>query len=207
MLPVSESNYHKSANDDEHLIIKECLSKHHPDYYNYIRTLYHTGARPIEILSIQLNMVNLENREINLPPIVTKTGIKYRDIIINDYLMHIFMKMEILKYPDDFYLFGSYRQKGKGNIGKHLDFIPGPTPIRRDTATNRWKRIVKDGLGIDVTQYSYKHKGGDDKLIAGVNFDSIREQFGHTTKKMTKTYVKKIKGVYKKDIIDNSPDF
>ena len=52
-------------------------------------------------------------------------------------------------------MFGSYRDKGKGNVGKFLDFIPGPTKIKRDTATKRWKRIVKDGLKINVNLYVF----------------------------------------------------
>jgi hypothetical protein len=55
--------------------------------------------------------------------------------------------------------------------------------------------------------YSYKHKGGEDKLRAGVDLDSIRNQYGHTDKKMTKVYVKTITGVYKEDIIKNSTEF
>lgn len=120
-------------------------------------------------------------------------------------------KKGVKKRIDDkneaFYLFGSYREKGRGNVGKYIDFIPGPTPIKRDTATKRWQKIVKIKLGIDVNMYAYKHKGADDKLIAGINLDSIRNQLGHSTKKMTSTYAKGITGVYKKDIIDNSPEF
>lgn len=206
-LRETESIANKPANEAEHKKIKECLKSQHPDFYNFIKTIYYTGARPKEILLIQLSMIDLINREIKLPPKITKVGIKHRNIIIDNGLMEVLLSMEISKYPKDFYLFGSFRQRGKGNLGKHLDFIPGTTPIKRDTATKRWQRIVKEGLKIDINMYSYKHKGGNDKLKAGVDLDSIRNQYGHTDKKMTKVYVKEVTGFYKKDIIENSTEF
>jgi len=206
-LPVEESMANRPPELIEHETIKKELMNNHPFFCKFMETEYHTGIRPKEILSIQLNMIHLDAREIRLPPKVTKSGIKKRNVIINNHLHKILSEMELSMYPEDFYLFGSYREKGRGNVGKRLDFIPGPTPIKRDTATKRWKIIVKDGLKIDVNMYAYKHKGGDDKLIAGVDLDSIRNQYGHSEKKMTERYVKQIKGVYKKDIIDNSPEF
>ena len=62
-------------------------------------------------------------------------------------------------------------------------------------------------MRIDVNLYSYKGKGGDDKLKAGVSLDSIRNQYGHSTKKMTEIYVKEVTGFYKKDILKNSTNF
>lgn len=206
-LPEEESISNRTPTEKEHKIIKCELKTNHSYFYNFIETEFHTGIRPKEILSIQLNMIDLENREIHLPPKITKSGTKKRNVVINNHLYKMLSDMELSMNPQNFYLFGSYREKGRGNVGKHLDFIPGPTPIKRDTATKRWKRIVKDKLGIDVNMYAYKHKGADDKLLAGVELDSIRNQLGHTTKKMTTTYAKGITGVYKKDIIDNSPEF
>jgi len=206
-LPQEESVANKPATVKEHQIIKTELCANHPFFCNFLETEYHTGIRPKEILSIQLNMIDLENNEIRLPPKITKSGTKSRNVTINTHLYNMLFNMELSMYPKDFYLFGSYREKGRGNIGKYIDFIPGPTAIKRDTATKRWKRIVKDGLGIDVNMYSYKHKGGDDKLKAGIELDSIRNQYGHSDSKMTKRYVKEVTGVYKKDIIDNSPEF
>jgi len=206
-LPVSKNNKYRTPTNEEHKKIKENLKAIHPYFCNYVEAEYHTGARPFELLEIQLHMIDLPNREINLPPEITKGKIKSRDIIVNDYLFNMLSNMNLKQYPQDFYLFGSFRQKGKGNKGKHIDFIPGTTKIKRDTATKRWNRIVINGLNIKVHLYAYKHKGGDDKVINGVDLDSIREGMGHSDTRMTKTYVKKIQGVYKKDIIDNSPEF
>lgn len=206
-LSVVESRANTPATSDEHEKIKNCLSENYPNFFNFIKTIYYTGARPKELLSVKLEMINLRHREIILPAEITKVGKTDRIIVIDDGLLEVLQEMEIDKYPKDFYLFGSFRISGRGNVGKHLDFIPGPTPLKRDTATKRWKKIVKDGLAIDVNMYSYKHKGGNDKLRAGVDLDSIRNQYGHSNKKMTKVYVKEITGYYKDDIIRNSTEF
>lgn len=206
-LKVIESRANTPATDAQHEKIKNCLEREHPYFFNFIKTIYYTGARPKEILSIKLNMIDIMRREIILPAEITKVGKTDRTVIIDDGLLDVLIEMEIEKYPKDFYLFGSFRQRGKGNLGKHLDFICGTTPIKRDTATKRWKKIIKDGLGINVNMYSYKHKGGNDKLRAGVDLDSIRNQYGHSNKRMTKVYVKEITGYYKNDIINNSTEF
>ncbi len=206
-LKQEESVSNRVPTPEEHQKIKTELSLKHPFFCSFIETEYHSGARPAEILQIKLSMIDLKNREINLPPVITKTRTKKRKVIINNHLLEVFLQMQLHTFPKDYYLFGSYRQSGRGNNGNKLDFIPGPTRIKPDTATKRWKRIVKDGLGINVNMYAYKHKGADDKLIAGVDLDSIRNQLGHSTKKMTTTYAREITGIYKKDIIDNSPEF
>jgi integrase len=206
-LPVGESNANETATDSEHEIIKKELETNHPNFCKFIETVYHTGIRPKEILSIQLHMINLEIREIILPPIITKSGTRKRNVVINNYMLDMLLNLRIDAYPDNFYLFGSFRKSGCGNRGKFDDFIIGPTQLKRDTATKRWQKIVKKGLGINVNMYSYKHKGGDDKLLSGVDLDAIRELYGHSSKRMTSHYVKRIKGIYKKDIIDNSPKF
>jgi integrase len=206
-LPVGESNANETATDREHKIIKQELETNHPNFYDFVVMLYHTGIRPKELLSIKLSMIDLENREINLPPNITKTRKNYRKVIICDELYLLLSKRKIITHPQNYYLFGSFRKTGKGNIGKHEDFIIGSTKIKRDTATKRWQKIVKKQLGINKNLYSYKAKGGDDKLKAGISLDSIRNQYGHSSKKMTEIYVKEITGFYKDEIIKNSTNF
>jgi integrase len=151
-------------------------------------------------------MVDLGNNEINLPAEITKTN-KIRIVPINPFLKKELEAMNFAKLPKDFFLFGSNREAGKGNIGKHLDFIPAPTKIKRDTATKRWYRIVKTGLGIDMNLYALKHLGANKKILAGLELDTLRELYGHTSKLMTVKYAKVVTEVYRKQILENSPDF
>jgi len=62
-------------------------------YFNSV--IFHTGIRPEEILQIKIEMISLDNREIILPPEITKTGI-YRIVPINDFLFKDLENLQLL---------------------------------------------------------------------------------------------------------------
>ncbi len=144
-LKVRESKANIPATPEQQKTIRECLIKKHPHFYVYIITIFHTGIRPNEILQIKLNMIDLDKQQIILLPEITKTN-KERIVPINNYLLQHFENMELKVHPSDFYLFGSYRKAGKGNVGNHIDFIPAPTHVKRDTATKRWHKMSKSRI-------------------------------------------------------------
>lgn len=203
-LSVADSDANQPAPIEDVEKIKAELLANHPDFYNFVITIFHTGIRPEEITKITLEMIDLKNSEIVLPANITKTN-KKRIVPINQHLMSYYKKMNFEHLPKDYYLFGSFREPGKGNIGKFKDYIPGPTKMNRDTATRRWETIVKKGLGIQMHMYAMKHLGADRKIIAGLDLDSLRELYGHTSKLMTEKYAKVVKEVHRKNILENSP--
>lgn len=205
-LPVSESYANHPATQQQHQIIKRHLEKHFLYFHNFIVTLFHTGIRPEEILQIKLGMIDMQNFEITLPAEITKTD-KVRIVPINKYFYEMLLSMNFQNLPKDYYLFGSFRKKGKGNVGGKLDFVPGHTRIKRDTATKRWNKIVKVGLKINVNMYSYKKAGANAKILAGMDLDSLRELYGHSSTIMTKKYITKIQEVHRRQIMQYSPDF
>lgn len=206
-LPVEETEANIPATPKQHKKIKATLETYHPDFFKFIATLFHTGIRPKEILSIKLEMIDIYKQQIVLPASTTKSRKRKRVVPINNHLLKFYLEMDLDKYPQNYYLFGSFRVPGKGNIGSDKDFIPGPTPIKRDTATRRWETIVKKGLGINVNMYSEKHRGANAKIIAGMPLDALRELYGHTSKLMTEKYAKAIKDIYRKEIMENSPEY
>lgn len=203
-LPVSESDANTPASIEDIEIIKNALEGKHLNFWIFCLTIFHTGIRPEEITKITLGMIDLKNNEIILPAEITKTKRK-RIVPINQHLMEYYKKMEFENLPNYFYLFGSYRESGKGNIGKFNDFIPGPTKINRDTATRRWETLVKKGLGIQMNLYAMKHLGANRKILAGLELDSLRELYGHTSKLMTEKYAKVVKEIHRKNILEKSP--
>lgn len=205
-LPTEEVEANIPATPKQHAIIKSTLEKQYPEFYKFVLTIFHTGMRPAEILQIKISMINMFKQQIILPKEITKTRRK-RIVPINNHLLQFFATMQLEKQPSDYYLFGSFRESARGNVGLHEDFIPGPTAIKRDTATKRWHKIVKIDLGLDVNLYSNKHSGANAKILAGMSLDALRELYGHTSKLMTETYAKAIKDVYRKQIMDNSPEY
>ena len=205
-LAVADSDANIPASPEDVQKIKTELAFKHPDFFNFIVTIYHTGIRPEEILKIKLSMVDIEKSQIVLPAEITKTN-KKRIVPINQHLIEFYKEIDFYYLPKDFYLFGSFREPGKGNIGKFKDFISGPTHINRDTATRRWETIVKKGLGIDMNMYAMKHLGANDKILAGMSMDALKDLFGHTSKLTTEVYATKIKEVRRKEIMEKSPAF
>jgi integrase len=203
-LPVTESDANAPASIEDIEIIKNALEGKHFNFWVFCLTIFHTGIRPEEITKLTLDMIDLQNSEIVLPASITKTN-KKRIVPINNHLKEYFYKLDFEILPKNFYLFGSFRDPGKGNVGKFNDFIPGPTKMNRDTATRRWENLVKKGLGIQMNLYAMKHLGANRKILAGLELDSLRELYGHTSKLMTEKYAKVVKEVHRKNILENSP--
>jgi integrase len=159
--------------------------------------------RPAEILKIKLSMINLQKGEIILPAEITKTN-RNRIVPLNRYLLEVYQSMNFDNLPKDYYLFGSFREVGKGNIGKFNDFIPGPTKLKRDTATKRWIKIVKVGLKIDMTLYAMKKHGANKLILSGASVDALKDLFGHTSQLTTKIYITVLKEINRKNILENA---
>ena len=205
-LRVEDSIAHIPATEEQMKVIKTELSKNHPNFYNFIKIIYHLGIRPEEILLIRLSNIDMEKGIITLIPENTKGRKKYRVLPINKYLIKDLINMSFENLPKDYYLFGSFREPGKGNVGKFEDFIPAPTHLSRDTATRRWETIVKKKLEIDVTMYSMKKFGANAKAQAGISLDAIMGTFGHSKKETTLIYLTDQDKINRKEVMDKSPD-
>lgn len=205
-LRIEESIAHAPATDEQMKAIKDELLQNHYNFYIFILLIYSIGVRPVEILNIKLDMIDLDADLIILPPSITKGRKKYRTLPITKQLKTFLESLNFEKLPKSYYLFGSFRQVGKGNVGASVDFIPAPTPLKRDTATKRWHKIVKVGLGIDVTMYSMKKYGANKKAEAGISIDAIQGTFGHSKKETTLIYLTKQNEINRKEIMDKSPE-
>lgn len=205
-LKVSEVTGFKPASDDQVKVIKEKILSDFPSFYAYIITIFHTGIRPEELLSVQIKMIDLKKSQITLPPGITKTD-KERIVPINQHLKSFFEDMNLHIYNKDFFIFGSRREHSNRGLKKNLDFVPGAKQLSRDTASKLWRKLIKTESNIDVDMYSLKHLGANKKILAGIELDALRELYGHTSKMMTLRYAKVVKEVNRQQIIEKSPDF
>jgi integrase len=208
-LKVSAPDANKPASKDDMLKIRKELETNHYNFYVFCISIFFTGIRPEELLKIKLAMVNLKDSEIVLPPEITKTN-KKRVVPISPFLLEYYKSLQFEKLPKDYYLFGSFKEAGKGNTGKNQflkDFIPAPTHINRDTATRRWETIVKKGLGIQMSLYSMKKAGANALILAGVSINAIKDLFGHTSEVTTQIYITNLKEINRKEILEKGTDF
>ena len=205
-LKVGEITAFTPATDEEVKLIKEKILAEFPSFYVYIISIFHTGIRPEELLHIKLKMIDLKKSQIILPPEITKTDIE-RIVPLNPFLKNYFEEMKLSDYPDEYFVFGSKREFTNRGLKKDLDFIPGPRRLNRDCASKLWRKLIIDGLKINVNMYSLKHLGANKKILAGVELDALRELYGHTSKMMTLRYAKVVKEVNRNQIMEKSPDF
>lgn len=208
-LRVEDSIAHIPPTDQEWKIIKTELKNNHRNFYNFISVIFHLGIRPEEILKIRLSMVDMDKNKITLPPNITKNRKKYRILPINQYLKKDLETMNFRELPQDYFLFGSFKESGLGNRGKNQflpDFIPGYTHINRDTATRKWEKVVKIGLKIDCTMYSIKKYGANKKASAGISTEAIQGVFGHSKMETTLIYLTEQDEINRKEVMDKSPD-
>lgn len=192
--PVDESMGYKRLTDEEKETIADHLLLKFPDFFEYLMFIYDDGIRRKETLLLQIKDFNLTTREILIRPEVAKTN-KARIVPITDTLMQILLRREIWSFPSDYFLFSNDK------------FKPGAAPYHPNVPTSWWRKLVIEDLKIDCKMYSLKHRGADDKLLAGIDLDTLRTLYGHKSKQMTEVYARAVKGKYKQKIIDNAPVF
>lgn len=196
-----DTGIHRHATDVELQIIKEKLPFLHPQLYNFLRFEYISGMRPGEIQDTKFDMVDELNSCIKLSDIklvmnskgetVSKTK-TFRMVPIPRYLLE-WIVARGKNYPPHYYIFSS-------------GFMPGEHRHAQGWASRCWERVVKKGLGIDVSLYSFKGLGGDAKRDAGVEFGGVMLGFGHTKPSTTSIYLSKEGERLRRQIIEKAPD-
>lgn len=184
--PVDKTFAHRPPTTNERNIIISTIKKAHPDYYRFLAVLYGCTLRPEEITRLQIKHLHIKDGVFRLPASNTKTRME-RAAIIPEWVLTVLMELNLHNYNPDFYIFSTFN--------KYRSFLPGPNKMHVHSTQRLWKKIVKDGLGIDVSQYSLKKLAGDDMVRmqraeqAHQLLDLPREMMGHTSEKMTGVYV------------------
>lgn len=192
--PTNEGLGYKRLVDDQKEQIATQLIRSVPCYFEYLMFIYQAGIRRTELLQVRISDINLRDRCITIRGGVAKAN-RARRIPITDDMMDILMRREVNLLPHHWYLFSN------------KDFAPGEMPYHPNTPTSWWRKLVIDGMGIDCKMYSLKHKGADDKIIAGLDIDVLRTLYGHRSRQMTEIYAKEVKNKYAQQIIEHAPAF
>jgi integrase len=202
---IEHKNFaHRPGTKDQVQIIINKLREVNHNYYVFICIEYGCTLRPKEIQGLQIKDFHKKDGVFHLRSNNAKTKIE-RDVTIPMWLMDELMKLNLHAYPPDYYIFSANN--------RHASFLPGPQRAGRNMSTRTWKKIVKDpvkdgGLGMDVTQYSFKKLSGNEMVKVQRKFgmgDILalpRMQMGHTDSKQTEEYVTEHLEVMK-DLIKN----
>jgi integrase len=116
-----------------------------------------------------------------------------REVIIPDWVMQLLDELKLERYNEEHYIFSTRNKYGT--------FMPGMNRMHSNTPTRWWRKIVKEDLKLDVNQYSLKKLAGNDmvRLLYNERVNDLiklpQQQMGHTTSKMTETYVHEHKNI------------
>lgn len=126
----------------QRVLIDKVLKRDRYEFWRYIQIFFRSGAREIELFNVQKEDVDLENQRYKAT--ILKGGLYARvwKIITDDALPFWKELMKIAKTKD--YIFS------KG-------LVPGPVKINAYQVTRRWKRHVKDKMGVTADIYALKH--------------------------------------------------
>ena len=90
-----------------------------------------------------------------------------------------------------------------------------PKVVKYDDLNKSWyvffrynRQLFRFKFGINyIKNYNKRLAEANAKILAGMDLDALRELYGHTSKLMTTKYATVVKEVYRKQIMENSPDY
>lgn len=177
--------------DEEMKLICDHLQKHNYGFYVFYMIIYYCGIRPDEVRQLRIKNLDFENECFNLPGEITKNG-KFRSVPMLGNIKNLLKDCQGINL--DYFVFGTWVNNG-GRHSKKNWFSPNPYSLKEDTPNKQWIKLIKNGLGINKTLYSAKHKGADDKHAAGMDIKTICDVFGHSETKMTERYMHSLKSI------------
>lgn len=170
--------------DKEHQTVFNKLKELHKNYYVFCSVVYYMGIRPGELIKIKCSDVLME-KEVIIVGSKNSKNKKARVVPIIGTIKEHLANFD-LSNPD-YYLFGSHTTSRTPGLVSNY-FSPNPFQIKRKYPTDLWRRIVIQDMEINKKLYSLKHKGGNDKLKAGLDLKVISSIFGHSSEKITEIY-------------------
>lgn len=169
---------------EEQTLIIQHFNNVCPNFNIFLKILYQCGIRPNEIRQIKCSMIDFNKNIFLLPSEITKT--KARKVPFSEDLKNDLLGLD-LSNPN-YYLFGieSHYCRRKNKL-----FKPSPYQMSINVAGNLWRENVKGILRIDKKMYGLKHKGANDKEDNGMNIETVKQIFGHSSEKITQIYATK----------------
>lgn len=162
----------QTLTNEERERVKSHLKQNHPDFYRFVQIFFHSGSRRTELLSLKVNDVDLVKGEYIT---LVKKGQRKRHVIrVIKNIARSFWEQLLQGAKADHYVFSE-------------GLVPGPRRIRVEQVSRRWKRLVKDKLGITADLYSLKHLNTDETASL-LDIEAAAKHNSHTTSQITKKH-------------------
>lgn len=120
--------------------VEKHLKEKYPNFLRFVQIFFHSGSRISELLRLKIKDVDLINQRYK---VTIQKGKSPKEVykVIKDIALPYWS--ELKGKPDD-YVFSE-------------TLSPGAKMIRPEQVTRRWKRHVKDSIGVEGSLYSLKH--------------------------------------------------
>lgn len=193
---VQKTFAHRPPTEDERAAIVTRLKG--TNFFRFIALVYGCGIRPKEIIRMRIRHLHKKESMFRLTKEVTKSG-NERDVYIPRWVMDLLSELNLHSYPMETFLFST-------------DFLPGPKQLPVNKSHQVWKKLIKDGLGLDCDLYSLKKLSGDDmvKLQRKEGVMNLLQlpqlQFGHSSTSQTEVYTRENENFIKEVIVNYMPE-
>lgn len=145
------------------------LSAKYPRFWLFVQLFFHSGARVTELLALRPGDVDLQAQRFK---VIVRKGAVSREAWrpIKDVSVELWRQ--------------AMEGAGEGQYIFSDRLKPGSEMIRRDQISRRWKRLVKDQIGITADFYSIRHLNIDE-VAAALDMQAAAAAAGHTTPVIT----------------------
>lgn len=160
--------------DIRQTIIKD-LEQNSPQLLLISKLVYNSLIRPNEIKLLRVSDVNIKERYIQIIDTVSKNH-KTRFATINQDIINSFEKMNLERYPSNYFLFG-------------VDLLPTAKGVNNGYYSKRWDKMRKRiNLPMKMQMYSLRDSGINEMLKSGIDDLSVMQHADHSSLQMTTLY-------------------
>lgn len=148
--------------------VEKHLKEKYPNFLRFVQIFFHSGSRISELLRLKIKDVDLINQRYK---VTIQKGKSPKEVykVIKDIALPYWS--ELKGNPED-YVFSE-------------TLAPGGKMIRPEQVTRRWKRHVKDQLGIVADFYSMKHSNSDE-IAALLSLEDAAKMNSHDSTEMVR---------------------
>jgi len=161
----------KTLTDAQRKTVSDFLYLNNRPFWKFVQIFFHSGGRETELMRLKGKDVDLKSQKYSCIILKGKAHVETERTIKNIALP--FWEEHMQNCSNNDYVFSR-------------NLLPGPTPIDASQIGRRWKRHVKDKLGITADFYSLKHMNATETGEESGDEDAAA-QMGHTSTKMFKS--------------------
>lgn len=165
----------------ERKLITEVLPGINYQLYGVAMLIYYCYLRPAEIVRLKIADLDLINGQILVKASQSKNGCNQM-VIMHPELIKVLQKMNLTRFPNDFYIFGTCKK-----------LLPSPNEIAPTRIADAWREQIKKPYNFTKNIYDLKPTGNGAALDSGIDVRDIQLQNRHHSLEQTQRYLNKFR--------------